>query len=60
VKLELVPLKLTWCINFIVTAGRVLMMLGKAQFELQKFVDTYVSYLCYYVEFAYCTIIWRH
>jgi hypothetical protein len=29
------------------SAGRVLMMLGKAQFELQKFVDTYVSSLCY-------------
>jgi hypothetical protein len=24
-------------------SGRVLMMLGKAQFELQKFVDSYVN-----------------
>ncbi|KAM3386696.1 hypothetical protein ACQJBY_009941 [Aegilops geniculata] len=26
-------------------SGRVLMMLGKAQFELQKFVDNYVNFL---------------
>jgi len=36
--------KKLWYSNFLLSAGRVLMMLGKVQFELQKFVDTYVSY----------------
>ena len=30
-------------IHLFLPAGRVLMMLGKAQFELQKFVDSYVN-----------------
>lgn len=32
-------------------SGRVLMMLGKAQYELQKSADRYVSYFCCYCEF---------
>ena len=32
-------------IHVALPAGRVLLMLGKAQFELQKFVDSYVSSL---------------
>ncbi|RWW00027.1 hypothetical protein GW17_00037025 [Ensete ventricosum] len=29
--------------SFLIHSGRVLLMLGKAQFELQKLVDSYVS-----------------
>jgi hypothetical protein len=31
------------------STGRILLMLGKVQFELQKLVDSYVSVYCYYV-----------
>jgi hypothetical protein len=34
---------LLFFIHLFLPAGRVLMMLGKAQFELQKFVDSYVN-----------------
>jgi hypothetical protein len=36
-------------IGTLLSTGRVLLMLGKAQFELQKLVDHYVSAYCYVV-----------
>lgn len=36
------------------STGRILLMLGKVQFELQKLVDCYVSAYCYYVICSTC------
>ena len=37
---------ISWIACHLMHVGRILLMLGKAQFELQKLVDSYVSPVC--------------
>lgn len=63
---KLLKIQLSWkfvclfpCGNIVSSAGGILLMLGKVQFELQKLVDTYVSCMlqpCTFHE-AICIII---
>jgi len=47
-------------IHLFLPAGRVLMMLGKAQFELQKFVDSYVNSFDTIVKLYHNTLLQIH
>lgn len=38
-------------------AGKVLLMMGKVQFDLQKLVDSYVGVDCYAVNFKHTVIL---
>ena len=47
-----------WCYNALyLFAGKVLLMLGKVQFELQKLVDRYVGVDCYAINFKHTVIL---